>query len=127
MNIIEVKTYDFKTNLSSYIADLNAGKMDKVIVKNRDKIVGEFLPPSTSKKKYPWGALGKKMSQEERQDFDAMMSDDNPAYQDAIKHILYGKIFPDEPDDPDDPRLNMTWEEIDAYEQSLKDEDGTSD
>ncbi len=50
MNIIEVKTYEFKTNLSRYIAQLQNGEADKIVVMNRDKPVGEFVLPDTSNK-----------------------------------------------------------------------------
>ncbi len=42
MNQFETTIYDFKTHLSSYIKDLEAGKYDRIIVKRRDEAVGEF-------------------------------------------------------------------------------------
>lgn len=57
MNIIETKTYDFKTNFSSYVSALKSGKADKIIILNRDEPIGEFKLLE-KKKKTPLDAFG---------------------------------------------------------------------
>jgi len=87
MNIIEVKTYDFKTNLSSYIAQLNNGEADKIIVKNRDKVVGEFLPPTVQKKKRNL-SLGIWEGLRTREEIDAAF---DPEFEAEIAADFYGE------------------------------------
>lgn len=55
--IKETTIYDFKTNLSKYIAAGQAGSYEKIIVKNRNVPVGEFTFIGASRKKAVLGSL----------------------------------------------------------------------
>ncbi len=103
--IKETTIYDFKTHLSRYIHELEEGLYERIVIKRRNQpAIDVIVHEKPGKRKILWGALQGKSSEKET---DYLADDMSPAYEEQIKHMYFGRIFPDE---EEDPRLHMPLE-----------------